>query len=80
MSYLPDPVNREDYYLYAIAKNEEEVQKQALLTQYVAAMAGVYIPEEDENVQDSITTETILPERSVDKDGGTSKAEKETDR
>ena len=50
MAYLPDPVTREEQYLYAIAKNDEEIQKQALLTQYVAAMADVYIPEEDADV------------------------------
>ena len=36
MAYLPKPVTREEQYLYAIAKNNEEIQKQALLTQYLS--------------------------------------------
>lgn len=63
MSSLPKPITRIEQYLYAIAKKEDEIQKQALLTQYVAAMADVYIPEEDAYVQDTDTTENVLPEK-----------------
>lgn len=62
MSSLPKPITRIEQYLYAIARNEDEIQKQALLTQYVAAMADVYIPEEDAYVQDTDTAEDVLPE------------------
>lgn len=50
-------------YLYAIASNEEEIRKQALLTQYVAAMADIYIPEEGAYVQDTDTTADVLPKK-----------------
>ena len=62
MSSLPKPITRIEQYLYAIAKNEDEIQKQALLTQYVAAMADVYIPGEDAYVQDTDTTADVLSE------------------
>lgn len=62
MSSLPKPITRIEQYLYAIANNADEIQKQALLTQYVAAMADVYIPEEDAYVQDTDTTADVLPE------------------
>lgn len=73
MAYLPNPVTREEQYLYAIAKNNEEIQKQALLTQYVAAMADVYIPEEDTDVQNITTASEVLPTENVEKNGGTGK-------
>lgn len=73
MAYLPDPVTREEQYLYAIAKNNEEIQKQALLTQYVAAMADVYIPEEDADVQNTTTASEVLFTGNVEKNGGTGK-------
>ncbi len=63
MSSLPKPITRIEQYLYAIANNEEEIQKQALLTQYVAAMAGIYIPEEEDNVQSVVTAPEVLSER-----------------
>ena len=62
MLSLPKPITRIDQYLYAIASNEEKILKQALLTQYVAAMADVYIPEEDAYVQDTDTTADVLSE------------------
>lgn len=71
MAYLPDPVTREEQYLYAIAKNNEEIQKQALLTQYVAAMADVYIPEEDADVQNITTASEVLSTGNVEENGGT---------
>lgn len=73
MAYLPDPVTREEQYLYVIAKNNEEIQKQALLTQYVAAMADVYIPEEDADVQNITTASEVLFTGNVEKNGGTGK-------
>lgn len=61
MANLPEPITRIEQYLYAIASQNEEIEKQSLLTQYVAAMAGVYIPEEDsENVSDTITSQKVL--------------------
>ena len=79
MAYLPDPVTREEQYLYAIAKNDEEIQKQALLTQYVAAMAGVYIPEEDADVQNTTTASEILPTGNVEENGRTGEESRKTD-
>lgn len=73
MAYLPKPVTREEQYLYAIAKNNEEIQKQALLTQYVAAMADVYIPEEDADVQNITTASEVLSTGNVEENGGTGK-------
>jgi hypothetical protein len=63
MLSLPKPITRIEQYLYAIASNEEEIRKQALLTQYVAAMADIYIPEEDAYVQDTDTTADVLPKK-----------------
>lgn len=79
MAYLPDPITREEQYLYAIAKNDEEIQKQALLTQYVAAMADVYIPEEDADVQDTTTASEILSTGNVEENGGTSEESRKID-
>lgn len=79
MAHLPDPVTREEQYLYAIAKNDEEIQKQALLTQYVAAMADVYIPEEDADVQNTTTASEILPTGNVEENGGTGEESRKTD-
>ena len=78
MAYLPNPVTREEQYLYAIAKNNEEIQKQALLTQYVAAMADVYIPEEDADVQNITTASEVLFTGTVEKNGGTGEGTGET--
>lgn len=79
MAYLPDPITREEQYLYAIAKNDEEIQKQALLTQYVAAMADVYIPEEDADVQNTTTASEVLSTGSVEENGRTSEESRKTD-
>lgn len=79
MAYLPDPVTREEQYLYAIAKNDEEIQKQALLTQYVAAMADVYIPEEDTDVQNTTTAPEVLSTGNVEKNGGTGEEGRKAD-
>lgn len=78
MAYLPKPVTREEQYLYAIAKNNEEIQKQALLTQYVAAMADVYIPEEDADVQNITTASEVLSTGNVEENGGTGKGTEKT--
>lgn len=79
MAYLPDPITREEQYLYAIAKNDEEIQKQALLTQYVAAMADVYIPEEDTDVQNTTTTAEVLHTGNVEENGRTGEESRKTD-
>lgn len=63
MLSLPKPITRIEQYLYDIASNEAEIRKQALLTQYVAAMADIYIPEENAYVQDTDTIADVLPEK-----------------
>lgn len=79
MAYIPEPITREEYYLYAIAKNNEEIQKQALLTQYVAAMADVYIPEEDTDVQNIVTASEVLSTENMDENGGTGEESRKAD-
>lgn len=79
MANLPKPITRIEQYLYAIASQNEEIEKQSLLTQYVAAMADVYIPEEDADVQNTTTASEVLSTGNVEKNGGTGEESRKAD-